>query len=65
MDKHIEGTWEEFEAWIRDIIGADFSWRIRPRDTVSNRQMLADLIMDEIKNNNGEFPEGNTFIQKI
>ncbi|GBE03716.1 hypothetical protein BMS3Abin09_00634 [bacterium BMS3Abin09] len=65
MDKHIEGTWEEFEAWIRDAIGSDFRWRIRPRDSVSNRQMIADLIMDNIKRNNGKFPEGDTFIQKI
>ncbi len=64
MDKHLEGTWEEFEAWIRDTIGSGFHWRIRPQDTVSNRKMIADLILDEIKRNNGVFPEGDTFIQR-
>jgi len=24
MDKLLDGTWEEFEQWIRDTIGSDF-----------------------------------------
>ena len=55
---------EEFEAWIRDRIGSNFHWRIRPLDTASNRKMIADLILDEIKQNKGIFPEGDTFIQR-
>ncbi len=64
MDKYLEGTWEEFEAWIREKIGSDFRWRIRPQDTISNRKMIADLVLDEIRRNNGGFPEGDTFIQR-
>ncbi len=38
MDKSLlEGTWQEFEALIRDTIGSDFRWRVRPQDTRSNR----------------------------
>ena len=62
MEKHLEGNREEFEAWIRDTIGSNFHWRIRPLDTASNRKMIADLILDEIKQNKGIFPEGDTFI---
>jgi hypothetical protein len=65
LDKYLEGSWEEFEAWIRETIGTDFHWRIRPQDSVSNRKMIADLILDEIKRNNGEFPGGDTFIQRV
>ena len=64
MEKHLEGSWEEFEAWIKDTIGSNFHWRIRPLDTASNRKMIADLILDEIKQNKGIFPEGDTFIHR-
>ncbi len=64
MEKHLEGSWEEFEVWIKDTIGSNFHWRIRPLDTASNRKMIADLILDEIKQNKGIFPEGDTFIQR-
>ncbi len=63
MEKNLEGSWEEFEEWIRETIGSKFRWRIRPMDTVSNRKMITDLVLDEIKKNNGKFPEGDTFIQ--
>ncbi len=63
MDNQISGTWEEFEVWIRTTIEGDFCWRIRPRDDASNRQMVADLILDSIKRNNGTFPKHNSFIQ--
>jgi len=26
MDKNLDGSWEEFEQWIRDAIGSDFRW---------------------------------------
>ncbi len=32
-NKHLDGTWQEFEAWIKDTIGSPFRWRIRPPDT--------------------------------
>ena len=64
MDKHLEGTWEEFEAWIKDTIGSDFRWRVRPQHTPTNREMVASLVLDGIKRNDGVFPEKNTFIER-
>lgn len=64
MDKHLDGTWQEFKDWIKSTIGADFRWRIRPQDTRSNREMIAGLILDEIRRNNGVFPKGNSFIER-
>jgi hypothetical protein len=65
MDKNLlEGTWQEFEALIRDTIGSDFHRRVRPQDTRSNRKMIVSLILEDIKRNNGVFPERNTFIEK-
>jgi len=65
MDKHLTGTWEEFEAWIRETIGADFRWRVRPQDTPANREMVASLVLDGIKRSDGVFPRSNAFIEKI
>ena len=65
VDEHPEGTWEKFEAWIRDTIGSDFRWRVRPQDTPSNREMVASLILDGIRRNNGVFPERNAFIERL
>ncbi len=64
MNKYIEGTWEEFEAWIRETIGSDFSWRIRLQDTSANREMLASLILKDIKEGDGVFPGKNVFIER-
>ena len=63
MDKHLTGTWEEFKAWIKETIGSDFHWRVRPQDNVMNREMVASLILDGIKRG-GIFPEKNTFIER-
>ena len=60
----LDGTWQEFEAWIKDTIGCSFRWRIRPADTRSNREMIASLILGDIKRNNGHFPKENAFIEK-
>jgi hypothetical protein len=65
MDKWLEGPWEEFEQWIRDTIGSDFRWRVRPIDKLSNRKMIAELVQNDIKENNGVFPENNSFIERI
>ncbi len=56
MDKSLlEDTWQEFEALIRDTIGSDFRWRVRPQDTRSNRKLLLSLILEDIEMNNGVF----------
>ena len=64
MAKHLNGTWEDFEDWIRKMIGSDFRWRVRPEDSRMNREMIADLILGEIKRNEGVFPKSNVFIER-
>jgi hypothetical protein len=64
METLSDGTWEEFEEWIRKTIAGDFRWKIRPQDSLSNREMVADLIRDAIQRNDGAFPEKNSFIER-
>lgn len=64
MDRHLEGTWEEFENWIKGTIESDFTWRVRPRDTRENREMVASVILKDIKRNDGVFPETNAFVKR-
>ncbi len=64
MDNYLDGSWEEFERWIRNTIGSHFHWRVRPMDKRSNRQMIAERVQNDIKENNGIFPEKNTFIER-
>ncbi len=63
MDNYLDGSWEEFEQWIRNTIGSNFRWRVRPMDKRADRQMIAELVENDIKENNGVFPEKNTFIE--
>ncbi len=60
MDAQITGSWKQFETWIRITTIGGFCWKIRPR---SSRQMVADLILDAIKRNNGTFFKNNSFIE--
>jgi hypothetical protein len=60
----LDGTWQEFEAWIKDTIGCSFRWRIRPADTCPNREMIASHILGDIKRNNGDLLKENVFIEK-
>jgi hypothetical protein len=63
-ETHITGSWQHFEAWIKDKVGGDFYWKVRPRDTETNRMIVADSVVDVIDKNNGNFPpSGNTFIE--
>ncbi len=64
MEEDLTGTCEEFEAWIRETIGADFRWRVRPQDNATNREIVASLILDGIKRNNGISPQENRFIER-
>ncbi len=64
MNNYLDGSWEKLEQWIRNIIESDFRWRVRPMDKRSNRQMIADLVQNDIKDNNGTFPEKNAFIER-
>jgi len=64
MDNYLDGSWKKFEQWIRNTIGSDFRWRVRPMDKRSNRQMIAELVQKAIKENKGVFPEKNAFIER-
>ena len=64
MDEYLNSTWEEFEAWIRRAIKSNFRWKVRPLDTPSKRKMIAGLIQDAMKRNNGVFPQSDAFIER-
>ena len=65
MDKHSTGTREGSESWIKETIGSDFRWRVRPQDAPSNREMVASLVLDGIKRSGGVFPRSNAFIERM
>jgi hypothetical protein len=44
--------------------GRTFTGGLRPMDKRSNRQMIAERVQNDIKENNGIFPEKNTFIER-
>ncbi|NOY71602.1 MAG: hypothetical protein GXP14_04375 [Gammaproteobacteria bacterium] len=64
MDNYLDGSWGKFEQWIRNTIGSDFRWRVRPMDIRSNRLMIVDLVQKESKENRGVFPANNSFIER-
>ena len=60
----LDCSWEEFEELIKEAIGSDFIWKIRPRDTEANRQAVIESIESMLGEHNGSFPdEGNMFIE--
>ena len=62
--KILDCSWTEFEELIKEAIGSDFLWKIRPRDTQVNRQTVMESIERMVGNNNGSFPDGgNIFIE--
>ncbi len=62
--KILDCSWKEFEELIKDAIGSDFLWKIRPRDTQVNRQAVMESIERMVGKNNGSFPDvGNIFIE--
>ena len=64
MNKYLKGTRQEFEAWIKDTIGSDFRWLIRPMATPTNREMVDSLILKDLEPCNGVFPEKKAFIEE-
>ncbi|MCK5256008.1 MAG: hypothetical protein KAQ81_08305 [Deltaproteobacteria bacterium] len=60
----LSGDWEKFETWIREQVGGNFVWKIRPLDIKANRQAVMESILRTIKENDGIFPpKGDTFIE--
>ncbi len=64
-DKHLTGTWKEFESWIRETIGSDFRWCLRPMDTYQNRAMIANIILVDIENGKGIVLGKNAFLELL
>jgi hypothetical protein len=58
------GSWEAFEAWVRQTIGGDFVWKLLWRDTPAHRQMIVDSIRSAMAANGGLFPEADTFLER-
>ena len=55
---------DQFEEIIRKTIGSDFIWKIRPGDTVANRQAIMESVERTLREHNGSFPEeGDMFIE--
>ncbi len=65
MDEHLIGDRKGFETGIRDTIGGDFRYKVRPRDTPSKRKMIADLILSDMESNNGVFARNDVFIERV
>ena len=62
--KILDCSWKEFEEFIKEAIGSDFLWKIRPRDTQVNRQAVMESIEKMVGSNNGSLPDrGNIFIE--
>ncbi len=64
IENYLDGSWGLFEQWIRNTIGSDFCWRVRPMDKRSNREMIAELVQNDMNGNDGVFPEKNSFIER-
>ena len=55
---------EKFEEIIRETIGSDFVWKLRPRDTGDNRQAIMESVERMLQEHDGRFPEkGDMFIE--
>ena len=65
MGDYLDGSWLDFEAWIRREIGSDFRWKVRPMDSPSKRRLVAELILDTQRRNKGVFPKNDAFIERI
>ena len=53
MDGHLSGSWEEFEGCLETPSSPTFVGKVRPPDTRLNREMIADVIQDTMKHNEG------------
>jgi hypothetical protein len=63
-EKILDCPWEQFEEMIKKAIGSDFIWKIRPRDSEDNRQMVMESVKRMLREHNGRFPEeGDMFIE--
>jgi len=61
----IRGSWDDFESWIKEKVGGEFSWKVRPRDTKVNRMAVAQSIIEAMERSGGTFPSsGNVFLER-
>ncbi|MFB0508676.1 MAG: hypothetical protein ACETWT_18300 [Thermodesulfobacteriota bacterium] len=60
----LSNTWEDFEAWIKEKVGGEICWKVRPEDTKVNRMIVAMSVLTALEGNCGAFPpSGNAFIE--
>ena len=52
----LDCSWEQFEELIKEAIGSDFIWKIRPRDTEANRQAVVESIERMVGEHKTSFP---------
>lgn len=64
LERLLTGSWEDFESWLRSAIGGPFSWKIRPRDTTVNRQVVLESVCAAIKRHDGCFPNNDAFLER-
>ncbi len=64
LERILTGSWQDFEAWIRDAIGGGFVWKVRPRDTRANRETVVESICGAIERHGGSFPERDAFLER-
>jgi hypothetical protein len=65
LDRVFDGEWSAFEAWVRQAIGGDFTWKIFSRDTPELRQMIIDSIRAAMTDNGGVFPDANDLLARV
>jgi hypothetical protein len=65
LDRVFDGEWDSFEAWVRQVIGGDFTWKIHSRDTPELRQLITDSIRASMADNDGVFPDANDLLARV
>ena len=65
MDEHLTLAGKSLRPGYGRQSGVTFCWKIRPWDTLSNRRMVADLILSDMENHDGVFGGSNVFIERF
>lgn len=65
LDLLFSDSWEQFEVWIRQTLGGDFTWRGSPRDTPERLQIIIDSVRAAMASNDGVFPQADSFLERF
>jgi len=55
MGNYLDGSWEKLSSGSEIPSGWTFAGAVRPMDKRSNREMLAERVQNDIKENNGGY----------